>query len=201
MASFIKYLPLLQQVEGGFQKDPDDPGNYNSNGELVGTHFGISARFYESVIGRPPSESDMRAIAKAKAKNLFREKFWDAQNANSIDNQKMANTIIDHQINAGNGVQLAQKTLKNYFGYSLSVDNQIGMETLAALNSVDPKEFVEVFNRQRATYYKNIGNSTFIAGWLRRLKKFAWDTPFISVGLIATLGLVSYFGFQLLKNN
>ena len=112
MADFYSYLPLLQQVEGGFQKLSNDRGNYNSRGELAGTNYGISARWYESVLGRPPAEADMRAITKSQAQELFKKYFWNAQGGNLINNQAIANTIIDHEINAGNGVLIAQRMLK-----------------------------------------------------------------------------------------
>lgn len=201
MASFLKYLPLLKQVEGGYQNNPDDPGNYNSLGQLVGTNFGISARFYEGIIGYPPTKEDMLSITETNAKNIFRDYFWNAQNANKINSQAVANTIIDHQINAGNGVILAQQTLNRYFGKNLAEDNQIGPLTLAALNSVSAKLFVEIYNERREDYYRNIGNQTFLAGWLKRLEKFAYDhSAAISVGIMFTTILTGFVSYQLLKN-
>lgn len=173
MAIFSAYLPLLQQVEGGFQKLPEDPGNYNSLGQLVGTNYGISARFYEGIINRPPSEQDIRNITKSQAATLYRQKFWNSQRADDIISQPMANTIIDHHVNSGRGAQLAQQVLKRNFGFSdLDVDNQIGNDTLTALNSVNEARFVEIYNQARADYYRSIGNATFLAGWLKRLESF-----------------------------
>lgn len=196
MANFYSYLPLLQQVEGGFQKIAADPGNFNSRGELVGTNYGISARFYEDVINRPPTEADMRAITKADAERIFRDYFWDAQNASQIRSQSMANTIIDHHVNAGSGAKLAQLVLKAHFGFNLSADNQIGPVTLKALNSVDPAKFVHLYNEARADHYRNIGNPTFLAGWLRRLQKFAstyeGGVSMLAVVTLAVAGLLIY---------
>ena len=196
MATFYSYLPLLQQVEGGFQKNPDDPGNYNSRNELVGTNYGISARFYEGVIGRPPTEADMRGITKNGAERIFRDFFWDDQHADQIRSQAMANTIIDHQVNAGNGAKLAQQVLNRHFGFNVSVDNQIGPQTLSALNSVDPSRFVNVYNDARADHYRQVGNPTFLAGWLQRLKKFTAGHEGISMLAVVSLavaGLLIYY--------
>lgn len=113
MAIFNNYLPLLQQVEGGFQNNPKDRGNYNSLDQLIGTNFGISTGFYEGVIGRPPTLADMMAITKTRAAELYRVYFWNAQRASEINSQAIANTIIDHQVNAGNGVLVAQKLLNS----------------------------------------------------------------------------------------
>lgn len=196
MANFQEYLPLLQQVEGGFQKLPQDPGNYNSRKELVGTNYGISARFYESILGRPPSETDMRAISKVQAENIFREFFWEPVGGYNIKNQAIANTITDHQVNAGSGARLAQKILNNHFNYSLTVDGVIGPKTLAALNNVNPARFVTIYNEARANYYRSIGNDTFVDGWLKRLTKFAVEhqKP-ISLFTVATVATVGYIFF------
>ncbi len=202
MANFNTYLPLLQQVEGGFQKNPKDMGNYNSLNQLVGTQFGISARFYEGIIGYPPSEVDMRAITKSHASGMYRVYFWNANRASEINSQAIANTVIDHQINAGNGVQVAQRLLNSHFNFNLSTDNIIGSNTLAALNSVNEGKFVTLFNDERAKHYKTRSNSSeFAAGWLVRLANFSVDykRPMSYVGIIAfaTIGLISY---QYLKN-
>lgn len=196
MAYFYSYLPLLQQVEGRFQKLPQDPGNFNSRGELVGTNYGISARFYEGLIGRPPTEADMRAITKDQAQKIFLDHFWNAQKADQINSQAMANTIIDHQINAGDGVRLAQLVLNSRFGYNLSTDNRMGPLTLAALNRVEAARFITIYNEERAKHYRGIGNSTFQSGWLTRLAKFAVDyqrpISLITVVAVAAGGYLFY---------
>jgi lysozyme family protein len=193
MANFAAYLPLLQQAEGGFQKLPSDPGNYNSRGELVGTNHGISARFYEDVIKRPPTEADMRAITKATAEPIFKTYFWDKVQADNIKNQSVANTVVDHHVNAGRGVKLAQEVLNSRFGFSLAVDNSMGPKTLAALNQANPAQFVAIYNEARADYYKSIGNSTFLSGWLTRLKKFAYANPGTTISVGALILISGFF--------
>ena len=198
MANFNSYLPLLQQVEGGFQNNPKDRGNYNSRDQLIGTQFGISTGFYEGIIGRPPTVEDIRAISKQRAAELYRDYFWNAQRASEINSQAMANTIIDHQVNAGNGVLVAQRLLKSRFGFfKIGIDNQIGNETLSALNSVDVGKFVTLFNEQRAAHYNTRSNSSeFAAGWLRRLTNFAveYQKPIslFTIGAVATVGFLFY---------
>ena len=185
MARFDIYLPLLQQVEGGFQAIPEDPGNFNSRGELVGTNFGISARFYEDFIGRTPSKIDMKSITKVEAESIYLQFFWNKNLGNKIKSQSVANTVIDHQVNSGRGIRLSQQVLNDRFGKSLAVDGIMGPNTLKALNSVNSEIFVDQYNLARRQYYISIDNPTFINGWLIRLKKFAYsDTFAISSGFI-----------------
>lgn len=174
MANFNAYIPLLLQVEGGYQASPADPGNFNSLGQNVGTNKGISAKFYEGIIKRPPTVADMMAITTELAKNLYKKYFWDKCQADNIVNQQVANTVVDHHVNSGRGVELAQKVLNQHFAKTLKVDNGMGPLTLAAINSVPPATFVTKYNDARAAYYKSIGNQTFYQGWINRLKKFAW---------------------------
>ena len=197
MANFSTYLPLLQQVEGGFQKIPQDPGNYNSRKELVGTNYGISARFYEGIIGRPPTEADMRAITKGQAEKIFLDHFWNKVKANQIVDQAMANTIVDHQVNAGDGVRLAQRVLNSSFGFNMPVDNGMGPITLGALNSVNPARFVTLYNEARAAHYRSIGNAAFLNGWLIRLSKFAveYQKP-ISLITVVVIAAAGYFVYH-----
>jgi type VI secretion system secreted protein VgrG len=115
----------------------------------------------------------MRGITKNGAERIFRDFFWDSQKADQIRSQAIANTIVDHQVNAGSGVKLAQQVLNDHFGFNMSEDNQIGPQTLSALNSVNATEFVNIYNRAREAYYRRVGNSTFLEGWLIRLEKFA----------------------------
>jgi lysozyme family protein len=200
MASFDKYLPLLMQVEGGYQNNPNDKGNYNSKGELVGTQYGVSARWYETVLGRPPKVSDMKAISQQYATSLYQRYFWDAKKASAINDQAVANTVIDHDVNAGNGIKLAQRTLNNHFGYNLSEDGIMGSNTLNALNSVDPQKFVFHYNFSRAEYYKGLKNKTFTKGWLKRLESFAGNYKTSSnILLIASLIGAGYYAFKHLK--
>ena len=174
MAIFDLYIPLLLQVEGGFQNNSADQGNYNSLGQLIGTFRGISARFYEQVIKRPPTVSDIKSITKQQATDIYRKYFWDALKGNQINSQAIANTVIDHHVNSGQGVRLAQRVLNQHFHKNLQTDNSMGNLTLSALNSVNEYVFVTKYNEARADYYKSLSNSsTFLNGWLRRLESFA----------------------------
>jgi lysozyme family protein len=201
MANFNSYIPLLLQVEGGYQANPKDGGNFNSLGQNVGTFRGISARFYEGILKRPPTVADIKAISKEYATELYRLYFWNKCQANNIKDQAMANTIVDHQVNAGDGVRLAQEVLNERFGYKMAEDNGMGPITLKALNEVNPKQFVEIYNEYRAQHYRTRSNSSeFLNGWLERLKKFAYSNPGVALSTGAIL-LIGVFFFALYNLN
>ena len=176
MADFKLFIPLLQQVEGGYQNLIGDPGNYNSLGQRVGTNFGISARFYEDVINRPPTVSDMMAITKDKASQIYKLYFWDKVHGDSLINQSVANLIADHAVNAGESsiAKIVQRILKNDFKKNISIDGDIGPATASAINSVDQQILFNKIVDGRKAHYLALGGE-FLQGWLNRLKIFVFS--------------------------
>jgi lysozyme family protein len=176
MANFNLFIPILQAVEGGYQNLSGDKGNYNSLGQNVGTNFGISARFYEGIIGRPPTVADMKAITKDNAKQLFKKYFWDDVHGDTLINQSVANIIADHAVNGGeNSIgKIVQRILVNDFYKTLTIDGDIGPKTAQIINTVDQALLFEKIKSGRAVYYYSIGGQ-FLNGWLSRLKDFVYS--------------------------
>lgn len=178
MANYYEFEAAIKRAEGGYQNLKSDPGNKNSLGEYVGTNFGVSAAFYEGVIGRPPTVADMKAITQSEAHDLFKKRFWDKIFGDYITSQKVAETMADHAINAGTGsaVGVMQDTLNNYFNKSLIVDRGMGNLTLSAINSVNAEQLFIAFSQQRIADYKTKANcSTFCNIWFNRVESLADD--------------------------
>lgn len=173
MANFQLFIPILQRVEGGYQNLVGDSGNYNSLGQRVGTNYGISARFYEDIIKRPPTVADMKAITKDQAKAMYKKYFWDDVHGDLMINQSVANIIADHAVNGGESSigKIVQKILVNDFKKSLSIDGDIGPKTVEAINSVNQQLLFNKIKAGRENAYYNLGGE-FLAGWLERLKSF-----------------------------
>lgn len=185
MANFNLFIPILQRIEGGFQQLKNDKGNYNSLGQLVGTNYGISAAFYETILKRPPTIADMKAITKKSAEKLYKKYFWDDVQGDILKNQSIANLIADHAVNSGENPigKIVQKILVNDFNKNLYVDGDIGVETAKAINSVNQQALFEKIKAARYQYYINTGGE-FLNSWLNRLKNFSYsknDMPSESV--------------------
>ncbi|WP_299673249.1 glycosyl hydrolase 108 family protein [uncultured Tenacibaculum sp.] len=176
MASYELFKNSIEQAEGGYQNFKKDEGNKNSKGERVGTNHGISARFYEQIIGKPPTVEDMLAITKFEAHILFKNEFWDKSKADQINSQAVAETIVDHAINAGNGAagEVVQTTLNKYFNKNLIVDKSIGNKTVQAINSVNSNQLFEKLSIARLEDYKTKPTySTFGHAWRTRVYDLA----------------------------
>lgn len=186
MANFNLFIPILQKVEGGYQNLSGDGGNFNSLGQRVGTNHGISARFYEDIIGRPPTVADMKAITLSKAKSLYKKYFWDDVHGDSLINQSVANLIADHAVNSGESPigTIVQRILKNDFNKNIVVDGDIGPKTAAAINSVNQQSLFTKIKAARASYYYSLGGE-FLSSWLNRLKEFSFTKNGLPSGQVA----------------
>lgn len=175
MASFNLFIPILQKIEGGYQNLAGDSGNYNSLGIRVGTKFGISARFYEDIIGRPPTVADMKAITKEKAKVLYKKYFWDDVQGDTLKSQSVANLVTDHAVNSGESPigTIVQRVLRNDFGKTITIDGDIGPKTAAIMNSVNQQQLFDKIKKARESYYYSLGGE-FLNSWLNRLTAFTY---------------------------
>lgn len=170
MANFTTSYNRTAANEGGYQVSPNDPGNYNGAGQLVGTNWGISAKVYEEWLGRSVTAQDMKSMTKATAKNIMQAKYWDKIKGDQLPNQYVADIFFDGVVNHGQGVRLAQEVL------GVSQDNIFGPQTLTALLNASPATFYNAYKERRRKYYyqlaQNPGQLVFLSGWLERLDKY-----------------------------
>jgi len=176
MANFNKAIEIILKNEGGYQKHPADKGNYNSRHRLVGTKYGISAKTLERWKAYPVTESDMQNLNLTEAKEIYFKYYWLPIQGNQIRDQDNAELIFDHSVNAGVGgsSKLVQRVL-NDFGATLTVDGEIGTQTLHVLNITNQERFFDAFKQARVNYYTSISkgsNSVFAKGWIKRVLEF-----------------------------
>lgn len=172
MASFEKSYQRVRLAEGGYQKHPNDTGNYNSLNQLVGTNWGINAQVYESWINRPPSEADMRNMSRDTALDIYKAKYWSRIKGDDIDNQYVADIFFDGHVNHGyTGIKMMQEVL------NVPQDGAVGPVTLNALNSGSPAKVYNDYKQRRIRFYHYLadnraGQKVFLEGWLNRINKF-----------------------------
>jgi len=171
MANFNQSYERLKRWEGGYQSNPNDPGNYNSRGELVGTNYGINAAVFEDWIGRPPTKSEVQNMAASTAKSIYRLRFWDKIWGDQIPSQPVADILFDGVVNHGRGVRLAQEVL------GVATDNSFGQNTFNALVSFPAREFYLQYKERRRRYYEALVQNdpslgVFLNGWMKRINSF-----------------------------
>ncbi|MEM6377821.1 MAG: glycosyl hydrolase 108 family protein [Bacteroidota bacterium] len=192
MADFNQAAQKVLRLEGGYQNNPADAGNYNAydsqgrkskwrqhfNNLRAGTNHGISAWTYSSVLGREVSAAEMKALPRQTALDIYDRLYWDKIKGDQINNQAIAELTFDSIVNqGGNGVKMVQSTL-NFLGNDLAVDGVVGPITLRALNQAPVGGFLGKLLEIRAEAYKRLAsrlpeNKVFLRGWLNRLRDWA----------------------------
>lgn len=191
MASFSIAYEVVRGHERGFQIYPQDRGNRNSLGQLVGTNWGINAQVYETYLGRPPSEQDMRNMPRSTAEAIFKRLYWDRIYGDTIPDQELANIFFDGIVNHGQGVRLMQEVL------GVAQDNRYGPVTHAALLAANPRTLHDAYKLRRRQYYHQLvaadsSQRIFLNGWLNRINSFQ-HTGTSGGGLMVSIGLILFF--------
>ena len=159
--------------EGGFQKNPNDSGNWTGGkvgvGVLKGTNFGISAAQF-------PNE-DIEGLTVAAAKQIYftsqNPRYWNPLYA-EIKDQHVGNKLFDLGVlfGVGTAVGIMQQVLVPQFG--IRVDDTFGMATLAAINGAEPISLLTAYKTAMVTRVVTIGSNQpskreFVGDWIRRI--------------------------------
>lgn len=114
------------------------------------------------------NEKDVKLLTKDDFHRVFKQNFWNACKADKIQNQSVANMLVDFAYCSG--VSRAVTYLQITLG--ITADGIIGNKTLFAVNKANGKILFERFKKVRKCYLKSIAKGTqkdFLKGWLRRL--------------------------------
>ena len=165
MAKANILTPFIQSHEGGFCNHPKDPGGCTNKGVTLGT--------YQQFFGKNKTVEDLKKITDEEWNHIFKTGFWDKVKADEIQDQSVANIIVDWAYNSGAGraIKEIQKVLE------IPVDGVFGPKTLEAINSREPKELFSKLHTARENYYRGLKNfPTFGRGWLNRLNSIKYGS-------------------------
>ena len=136
------------------------------------TRFGIAEKFHPDLSQEfftGPAED-----ALAEAENIEEREYWDAMRLAEVENQNVANKLLDMGVNMGvrQAAVYAQRAL-NSQGQQLTEDGKMGPTTLAAMNAIDPQIFYELLCQFSAWHYRHIATNNpaqaaNLEGWLKR---------------------------------
>jgi hypothetical protein len=195
-AKFEVSFPKTMRVEGACNFSSHDKGNIVVNGVCtVPTYAGIAPAFHygwrgfayvkdiaASMKNRPPYDTPefwrwKRLLDKTLAdspvvqnlvKTFYKANFWDNYRLGEITAQEVADWLFDHAVNAGGrGIKWAQ------LAANVKPDGGIGPITLAAINKMDPKEFLaraaDIAGKHRLDVANgNPSQIPFLTSWLSR---------------------------------
>lgn len=161
----MKLAPFILRWEGGYVNDPDDLGGATNRGITIGTYA-----TYCKKKGYPePTVERLKNLSEKDWAEILKTMYWDKWKADQITNQSVANILVDWVWASGaNGIKIPQRLL------GVTVDGIVGVKTLSALNSRNPKELFAEIKKARIKFIDDIcnarpANNKFKKGWLNRI--------------------------------
>lgn len=200
---FENALKISLAHEGYYANVPGDKG-----GE---TYRGIARKHWPNWEGWPLVDREKAFYGGSLKRNqkvehplmedyvakFYKQHFWNRIYMDLIKDPSLQTIIFDAYINSGgNGIKVLQMVLNKNFGKNLKVDGAQGKQTVAAINSVNPKQLFSAYKKARETYYRNIAtgsNAQFLPGWLNRIRSFNYKAIGISAAALLILGLGTFF--------
>lgn len=166
MAKLDPLAKFILSFEGGYVNDPKDRGGATNMGVTIATW---KAQGYDKNGDGKIDVKDLRLISVADAINIMRKNYWNRWKADQINDQNLANTLVDWVWGSGkNGIVIPQQML------GVTADGIVGPNTIKALNDVYAPAFFEKLRKRRLQYIDNIikkdrTQKRFQAGWYRRI--------------------------------
>jgi uncharacterized protein (TIGR02594 family) len=159
-------LAHVFDMEGGYTDDPHDPGGP--------TNLGITLATYASwrrIAVTPETFADLKAelssLDHKTADAIYRARYWNACHAGELP-ASLALMHFDTAVN--HGVTGAIRMLQQ--ACDVTIDGEVGPETLGAANTVSAVECVNRYADIRAARYRALPHFwRFGRGWLNRVTK------------------------------
>jgi lysozyme family protein len=171
MADIKPYLIKLWELEGTkLENVPGDKGSWTKDGIIISEYkeYGVDHN-NDGVI----DEKDLNLMTDEEAASIVKKRYWDVVKADTINNQIIAEYIVDWGYNCGIG--FAARRTQQILG--LTVDGNVGPKTIQAINSANQQELFNNLVNSRQQHYKDIvaknpSQSKFIKGWMARSNYF-----------------------------
>lgn len=170
MADFNKAIEHILKWEGGLVDHPNDPGGLTNRGITIKTF-----RQYAHLINVAGTKQNLIALTEQQARNLYHEIYWQRIQGDKIDNQNIANALLDGHVNMGfNGIKIMQREA------GVLADGVVGPKTLFAINSADAHTLFDGYQDAREIYYRRLAErkskmQVFLNGWLNRVNDLRWQ--------------------------
>ena len=127
----------------------------------------------------PPNfaKSSHSQLSQADAGRLYKLKYWDAVDADTIALQPLAEMLVDFHVNAGgHAIRELQELLVEH-GAAIKPDGAWGPQTAQALQRIDPTDAYRALRARRIAYYERLAARQpdlrkFLKGWLNRVNAF-----------------------------
>ena len=191
MANIEHFIPFLIKWEAGISKksnetneslfqrarktgwadDPDDLGGQ--------TMVGVTMATYEEYCRRKgypkPTTGRLMDLSYNDWKSILKMLYWDRWNADEIRSQSIAEIVCDFVWASGvHGIKVPQDLV------GVIPDGIVGPKTLAAVNSLNPRELFDQIKIARFDFIEDIcrkrpANNKFKRGWMNRINDIKFE--------------------------
>ena len=155
---FERALELTLSFEGGYSDHSLDPGG--------ATNLGITRAALESHRGKPVSKSEVMALSRAEAAEIYRAEYWDAVAGDKLP-EGVDLSLFDFAVNSGpsRAIKIAQAAL------GVRANGVMTAETLERIVTADHAALVRSIARGRLSFLQRLAIFvTFGRGWTKRVK-------------------------------
>jgi len=161
-------IKSVLEKEGGFQNNPEDKGNYNEAGELIGTNLGITPATYKAVFGKEPTVEELKNITPTQAAKIYKKEFYERYNIDKLPSNLQK--IAMHALVTGGPKTI--KYLQELAG--TKQDMLIGEQTIQAIKDkgITAKQLKD---KVLSEYKKLDGWKKFGEGWTNRMNEIVSD--------------------------
>jgi lysozyme family protein len=173
MTNVNKLAIYILKWEGGFVDDPDDLGGATNKGVTISTWKKVG---YDKDGDGDIDVDDLRLITPDDViDNVLKPHYWDRWKADYIENQNVANILVDWVWGSGvYGIKRVQRAL------GLKDDGIVGNITLGAVNSWNAEHLFFYIKGVRNSFLHEIcekrpANYKFLKGWLNRLNDLKYE--------------------------
>ena len=173
MANVNDLAPLILKWEGGFVNDPKDRGGATNMGVTLNTWKRVG---YDKDKDGDIDVKDLKLLSKEDVvKKVLKPYYWDKWRADEINNQSIANILVDWVYTSGKyGITKVQAML------NLKPDGVVGNKTLSAINDYPNQRqlFQRIKNERLAFIDRIVKNNPsqrrFLKGWKNRVNAFKY---------------------------
>lgn len=173
MANIEKLIPHIIKWEGGskFTNDPLDRGGATKYGITINT---LQSNHYDINHDGKVSVDDVKSLQLDDFKYILKTQYWDRWKADLIDNQSLANLVVDWLWGSGKyGITIPQSLL------GVPADGVVGNVTINALNGTNQRNIYNKVWEARKQFYHDIVKSNpsqakWLHGWLNRLNNLKY---------------------------
>lgn len=163
MAEFNLYAPLLHSLEKGISNRSSDRGGFTVDGVTLTTF----RQFY----GQDKTKDDLRNMTRPMWRHIMKSGYWDVCKADKINDQRIAELIVDWCVNSGT---LRIRNVQTILG--VKPDGCVGPITLDAINGSDKTDlYARIMTARKGWFERIVRNDPSqkdnLTGWMNRLAR------------------------------